>query len=181
MAARSDAAGPSWVTLARIVKTQGRMGGLAADLLTGIPDRFAGLDRLWLLHASGGRREFALRGHWPHKGRVVLELEGIGDLTAASAWVGAEVQVPASQRVPAPEGAYFISDLEGCRVFDRGKPMGEITAVEEVPGAAALLHVAAPAGEVLIPFAAEFVESVSLAERRLSFRLPEGLLDINRR
>jgi 16S rRNA processing protein RimM len=179
MAAPSDETPASWVTLARIVKTQGRLGGLAADLLTDIPGRFAGLDRIWLLARSGERRPFAMRRHWMHQQRVVLELEGIDDLNAASAWIGAEVQVPAGERAPVPQGAYFVSDLEGCQVFDRGRALGPIAAVEAVPGAAALLHVAAASGELLIPFAAEYVESVSLAERRLYLRLPEGLLEIN--
>jgi 16S rRNA processing protein RimM len=178
MAARSEAP-PGWVTLARIAKTQGRKGELAADPLTDIPERFAGLERLWLLSRGGERRAFALRHHWMHQGRVVLELEGIGDLTAAAAWVGAEVQVPASERAEAPAGRYFISDLEGCEVFDRGRALGAVTGVEEIAGGAALLHVAAATGEVLIPFAAEYVESVSLAERRLSLKLPEGLVEIN--
>ncbi len=178
MAAPSESP-PAWVTVARVAKTQGRKGELAADLLTDVPGRFAGLDRLWLLARSGERRAFVLRHHWPHKGRVVLELDGIADLTAASAWVGAEVQVPAAERAPAPAGAYFVSDLVGCQVFDHGRPLGEVAAVEEVPGAAALLHVAALAGELLIPFAAAYVESVSLAERRLALRLPDGLTAIN--
>ncbi len=178
MAARSEVP-PSWVTLARVARTQGRKGELAADLLTDIPDRFAALARVWLLAAGGERRAFELRHTWMHKGRIVLALAGLDDLTAAEPWVGAEVQVPAAERARAPEGSYFISDLEGCQVFDRGRPLGPVTAIEEVPGAAALLHVASPAGELLIPFAAEYVESVSLADRRLALRLPEGLAEIN--
>src|SRR6185437_11153907 len=121
-----------------------------------------------------------LERRWPHKGWIILKLAGLDDLSAAEAWVGAEVQVPAAERAPAPEGSYFQSDLAGCDVFDRGQKLGVVESVEAVPGAAALLHVRTPqGGEVLVPFAAAFVAEVALAEHRLALTLPEGLVDLN--
>ncbi|HXE32008.1 MAG TPA: ribosome maturation factor RimM [Terriglobales bacterium] len=168
-----------WVTIARLAKTQGRHGELAADILTDIPDRFAQLHQVSLLHPSGRRASFGLAGHWFHKGRVVLALAGVEDMNAAEAWIGAEVQVERGRRAPAPEGSYYLSDLEGCTVYDHERPVGAITEVEAVAGAAPLLHVAAGQGEVLIPFAAAYLEAVSLPERRVAMNLPAGLLDIN--
>ncbi|MGH9481735.1 MAG: ribosome maturation factor RimM [Terriglobales bacterium] len=174
MAAQSD-----WVTLAKLVKTQGRKGELAAEILTDIPGRFENLGEVWLLGRSGGRQAFALAGHWFHQGRVVLRFDGIADMTAAQAWLGAEVQVPRERRAPAPPGSYFLSDLEGCVVYNRGQAVGEVAAVEVVPGAPALLHLRTPQGERLIPFAAAYLESVSIAERHIAMALPEGLLEVN--
>lgn len=171
-----------WVTLARLVKTQGRKGELAAEVLSDIPDRFAGLGRVWLRHPDGRRAEMHLARHWPHQGRIVLAFDGIGDMDAAAAWVGAEVQVPSAQRPPAPAGAYYHSDLEGCRVFDGGREIGTLRVIEDMAGAAPLLHVEPAAGgnEILIPFAESYIVEIAPAERRLALRLPEGLLDLNR-
>ena len=177
MAARSDPG--AWVTLARLVKTQGHKGELGADLLTDIPGRIDHLRQVSLLHPSGRRQAFGVVRHWFHKGRVVLAFDGIPDMTAAEAWLGAEVQVPRAERAPAPADRYYSDDLEGCEVLDHGRPLGRIEAVEEIPGAPALLHVRSPEGaELLIPFAAAYLESLSLAERRIAMALPEGLLDL---
>jgi len=171
----------AYVALARVVKTQGRHGELGARLLTDIPDRFAGLERVFLLGAQGAHRGFRLLRHWPHKGLVILQLEGIEDLNAAEPWVGAEVQLPiAERRLLAPE-EYFVSDLEGCEVWAAGELVGRVQVLEEIPGATSLFHVLAPDGnEILIPFAAGFVRGVDVGAKRITMELPDGLLDVNR-
>ncbi|MGH9394869.1 MAG: ribosome maturation factor RimM [Terriglobales bacterium] len=170
----------AWVALARIVKTQGRRGELGADLLTDIPGRIEALPEVWLLARSGARRRFAIERHWPHLGRLVLKLAGLDDLNAAEPWVGAEVQVPAGERAAAPDGSYFLSDLEGCELLDHGRRVGVIEAIEEIPGSAALLHVRAQSGgELLIPFAAAYLTEMALERRTVAMDLPEGLCDIN--
>jgi 16S rRNA processing protein RimM len=176
MASRSETA--EFVTLARVVKTQGRRGELAVELLTDIPGRLAALPRIWLSARDGRRAEFSLTRTWPHKQWLVLELEGIADLNAAEPWVGAQVQVPARERAQAPVGSYFISDLLGSQVYDGERLLGELEEIEPVAGAADLLHVrTATDAELLIPFAAAYVESIEPGAMRL--RLPEGLVELN--
>ena len=170
----------AWVTLARLVKTQGRRGEFAAEVLSDVPGRFAQLRQVWLCHPSGRRLPVHLVRHWPHLGRLVLGFEEISDLNAAEPWVGATVQVPDAERLPAPEGSYYVDELAGCAVLDAGRLLGTIAAVEPLAGAAPLLHVRTPAGgELLIPFVEAFLESVSIPERRVVMRLPEGLTEIN--
>ncbi|MFI4878563.1 MAG: 16S rRNA processing protein RimM, partial [Steroidobacterales bacterium] len=77
-----------------------------------------------------------------------------------------------------------IDDLVGCELWDGEHAVGRVSSIEAVAGAAPLLHVAlhgtaAAGGEVLVPFVTAFLEQVSLAERRITMRLPPGLVDIN--
>jgi 16S rRNA processing protein RimM len=112
--------------------------------------------------------------------RVVLGFEGINDRNAARLWVNSEVQVPRAERATAPEGSYFLSDLVGCQVENRGVMVGTVSAVEATPGAAAMLVVNDAEGrEILIPFAAAFLERVALEERRIIMKLPAGLVEVN--
>ena len=55
-----------FVTVARVLRSQGRRGEVAAELLTDFPERFAERRRLFVLEASG-RRELELEAHWRHK------------------------------------------------------------------------------------------------------------------
>jgi len=177
-------AAEEWVTLAHLVKTQGHRGELAAEVLTDIPGRFDALTRVSLLHPSGRRLEATLTRHWPHQERVVLGFAEIPDMTSAQAWVGAVVQVPRSERAPAPAGEFYVDDLVGCELWDGEHPVGLVSSIEAVAGAAPLLHVAlhgaAAGGEALVPFVTAFLDQVSLTERRITMRLPQGLVDINR-
>ena len=166
-----------FVTVARVVRSQGRHGEVLAELHTDFPERFAERRRLFAVDATG-RRELQLESHWLHKGRVVLKFRGVDSIEQAQALAGCELQIPREERVPLPEDAAYVSDLVGCTVFDHGQQVGAIAGVEFGAGEAPLLAVQSEAGEHLIPFAAEYVESVDVDLRRVALRLPPGMLEI---
>lgn len=167
-----------FVTVARVLRSQGRRGEVLAELLTDFPQRFAERRRLFAVD-SAGRRELHLESHWLHKGRVVLKFRGVDSIEQAQALAGCELQIPLQERAPLPRDAAYVSDLVGCSVFDRGQQLGAIAAVEFGAGEAPLLLVKSEAGEHLIPFAAEFVESVDVERRRVALRLPPGMLEVD--
>ncbi|HEX8925721.1 MAG TPA: ribosome maturation factor RimM, partial [Terriglobales bacterium] len=105
-----------FVTIAKLVKTQGRHGELAAELFTDFPERFEDRRDLWVWLPSGERREVKLEGFWPHRDRVVLKFAGVDSINDAEKLVGAEVQIGREQRQELTDGAAYISDLIGCSV-----------------------------------------------------------------
>ena len=167
-----------FVTIARVTKTQGRIGEVAAALLTDFPERFETRRRLFALSRSNHRRELQLENHWFHKGLVVLKFAGVDSITQAEELIGAEIQIPLSERAELEQGTIYLSDLKGCSVLDGAREIGTIDDVQFGSGEAPLLVVKGKK-EFLIPFAAEFVESVDVSSRRLVMKLPEGLLEID--
>jgi 16S rRNA processing protein RimM len=71
----------------------------------------------------------------------------------------------------------YVSDLAGCTVVAGGREIGHIEDVQFSSGDAPLLVVKGEK-EYLIPFAEEFVEKLELGEKRLTMKLPEGLLEL---
>src|SRR5665811_598799 len=65
-----------WITLAVVIKTQGRRGEVAVESHTDIPDRFRQDMRLWALAKDGQRREVTVEDLWPHKSFLVLMVQG---------------------------------------------------------------------------------------------------------
>ena len=57
--------------------------------------------------------------------------------------------------------------------------LGEIEDVDRTAGPTALLVVHGAAGEVLVPFAKQYLRSINLEARRVEMALPEGLVDLN--
>ena len=167
-----------FVTVARVLRSQGRRGEVIAELLTDFPARFAERRRLFAVEASG-RRELQLEAHWLHKGRVVLKFRGVDSIEQAQALAGCELQIPREERAPLPQDATYVSDLIGCEALDRGHALGIIAEVQFGAGEAPLLLVKSEAGEHLIPFAAEYVEGVDLELRRVALRLPAGMLELD--
>jgi 16S rRNA processing protein RimM len=139
--------------------------------------------RLWALAKDGQRREVTVEDFWPHKSFLVLKFHGIETISDAEPLVGAELQLPRSERAELEPGWTYLSDLIGCIVFDGEREIGEIEDVQFGAGEAPLLVVRSKEqGAKLsyeIPFAEAYLEKLDLERKQVRMKLPEGLLDVN--
>ena len=171
--------------MARLIRPQGRRGELLAEILTDFPERFQDMRNAFLLRGKNLPPEpVILEQSWLHKGKVVLKFARVDSISAAETLRGAEVVVPAAERVTLGPDAVYISDLLGCQVVDVHQPehpiLGTIRDVLQQQETADLLVVkAADGSEYSIPFAKAYLVRMDLAERRLEMDLPPGLLDVN--
>ena len=170
-----------FITLARVVKTQGRHGEVAAETHSDVPGRFAeGMKLFALPKAEEARRELEVEDLWPHKGLVVLKFRGVDSMSDAELLIGSELQVPAAERAGLEPGWNYVSDLIGCTVLDHTREVGRIEDVQFGAGEAPLLIVANGAGKKFdVPFAEAYLEGVDVAQRQVRMNLPEGMLEIN--
>lgn len=172
--------GDEYITLARVLKTQGRHGEVAVEVHSDVPDRFVEGMRLFALDEGGGRRQLRIEELWPHKGHLVLKFEGIDSISDAEPLVRCELQVPQAERAALEPGWTYISDLAGCVVFDGDREIGRIEGVQFGAGEAPLLIVRGKAKSPYeIPFAEAYLASVDPAKKQVRMRLPEGMLEIN--
>ena len=169
-----------FITLARVVKTQGRHGEVAAQVHSDIPGRFSPGIKLFALGDSKDRHELVVDDLWPHKGMLVLKFRGVDSIPQADALVGCELQVPRSERALLGDGWSYVSDLIGCSLLDAGHEIGRIENVQFGAGEAPLLIVADGAGRKFdIPFAEAYLERVDLQQKQVRMNLPEGMLEVN--
>lgn len=168
-----------FVTVARVVRSQGRHGEVLAELHTDFPERFAERRKLFAVDAAG-RRELQLESHWLHKGRVVLKFRGVDSIDQAEELRGCELQVPRTELMALEGGTHYVSELVGCTVFNRDRKVGEVTGVQFGAGEAPLLMVrGSEARELLIPFAEEFLLAADVARKQINMALPERLLELD--
>jgi 16S rRNA processing protein RimM len=172
-----------FVTIARVSKTQGRHGEVAATLLTDFPELFETRRKLFALGgkaAQGGilRRKLDLDEHWFHKGMVVLKFAGVDSISDAETLVGSEIQVPRSERAALGSDEFYVSDLIGCTVTDSGREIGRVKDVQFGGGEAPLLVIEGEK-EYLVPFAAAYIGKIALQQKRLEMKLPEGMLELD--
>jgi 16S rRNA processing protein RimM len=162
---------------------------VAAEILTDFPDRLTRLKsaQLWNGRTEPPRRAL-VRSCWlshSRGGQAIFLFEGSNSISDAEKLVGLEVQIPLSERISLPAGSFYISDLVGCEVYERGggKLIGRVRDLqfpgEELKGTP-LLEVDSPSGELLIPLAQEICVQIDTAARRIEVVLPEGLYDLNR-
>jgi 16S rRNA processing protein RimM len=171
-----------FVTLARVVKTQGRHGEVAAETHSDIPERFAAGMKLFALDKDkqNVRRELEVEELWPHKGLQVFKFVGLDSISDAEVLIGSELQVPIADRAKLDQGWTYVSDLIGSTVLDHGREIGRIADVEFGAGEAPLLIVADSAGKKFdVPFAEAYLEGVDMAQHQVRMNLPEGMLEVN--
>jgi 16S rRNA processing protein RimM len=175
-----------FITLARVIKTQGRHGEVSVEVHSDIPDRFAAGMRLYALPkavsptAIAGRVLLEVEDLWPHKGLLVLKFVGVDSISDAEVLIGSELQVPRAERAELNPGWTFVSDLVGCTVDDHGKEIGRIEDVQFGAGEAPLLIVVNETGQKYdVPFAEAYLERVDAGSREVRMNLPEGMLEIN--
>lgn len=169
-----------FITLARVVKTQGRHGEVAVEVHSDVPDRFTEKMKLQALDRSEGRRELQVESLWPHKGLLVLKFRGIDSISDAEDLIGSELQVPWVERADLEQGWTYVSDLAGCTLVDHGQELGTIEDVQFGAGEAPLLIVASKMGKKFeVPFAEAYLETVDTTRKQVRMKLPEGLLEIN--
>lgn len=179
---------PSWVHLARLIRPQGRCGEVLAEVLTDFPERFAKLRSVFLWRGDNlPVTPIAMEQSWLHKDKVVLKFAHVDSISAAEVLRGAEVVIPAEERMPLKSDAVYISDLIGCQLVDRhpgghlaSSILGTIRDVIRQEKTADLLIVAGKDGsEYEIPFAKAYIVKIDLAGRLLEMNLPPGLLEVN--
>jgi len=108
----------------------------------------------------------------PHKGRLLIQIEGVENADAAQGYVGAMLYAPRDQLALA-DGEYLDDDLVGCAVYGAdGRHYGSVERVEHYPASDMLV-----VDGRMVPMVAAIVTAIDLAERRIAIDPPAGLLD----
>ena len=163
--------------MAILARSWGIRGELIAIPLSDHLERFQNLDRVFLF-GNGPAVQFEVESARNVPGSVIFKFRGIDSIDDADPWRGAEVRIPREERLEPERDEFFIGDLIGCEVVERGtgESLGLVTGWDE-GGASGLLQVGQ---DLLIPFARSICVSIDTATRRIEVELPEGLKDLNR-
>jgi 16S rRNA processing protein RimM len=166
------------VVIARIVKTRGLRGEVVADMLTDFPERFEGLEDVFVKPRSGSDgRELKIEKFWFQKGRVILKFAGLDTIEEAEKLRDSDVCVPEEDAVELEEDEFFDWQLAGCAVETiDGTSIGEVSEVMRT-GGTEILVVKGDGKEYLIPFAETICTDVDIENKLIRIDPPEGLLE----
>lgn len=167
-----------FITLAKVLKTQGRRGEVAVATQSDA-GRFSAGMRVFASADGRTRRALAVEEAWPHKGHLVLKFDGIDSISEAEELVGCELRVLESERAQLEPGWTYVSDLIGCEVFDGDREIGRVEDVQTGAGEAPLLLVQAGKRRIEVPFAEAYLQEVNAARKQIRMALPEGMLDLD--
>jgi len=164
-----------------VARTHGNRGEVIVNAETDFPEeRFHDGAVLITRARDGSFGTLEVASMRMHQGRPVILFKGIGSMDDAELLAGTELRIVEDEDDAEllEEGEFFHRDLIGCAVVtEGGDPVGEVTAVEGDRGNTRLV-VRSKRNEVLIPLADEIC-TVDVANKRITVRPPEGLLELN--
>ena len=164
------------ICLGVIIGAQGIRGEVIIRSFTESPENIGDYGALT---DSEGAKSYELKVLRVTKKGVVTRVKGVDDRNQAEALKGTELYVLASL-LPQPEaGEFYYLDLIGlAAVDDAGKKIGEVVSVQNF-GAGDLLEIRLEGTETteFLPFDDDCVPKVSLEDRQVIIKPPEGLWD----
>jgi 16S rRNA processing protein RimM len=169
------AGGPAaeWLAVGRITHAHGVRGEVSVLPLSPVESRF---ERGSLLRTGkDAARTLTVASSRPHRQRLLVTFEEVGDRGSAEGLRGEYLFVPAWAAPPLPQWEYWPHQLVGCEVlFEDGRLLGRIREIMRTP-ANDVWAVEGPGGEALIPALRDVVESVDIPGRRVVVRAVAGL------
>lgn len=166
------------LVVARIGRAHGIRGQVSVEVRTDEPELRLGPGAV-LMTDPPSAGPLTITSGKVHSGRLLLTFEGVADRNAAEALrnVLLIAEVDPDELPEDPEEFYDHQLIGLDAVLADGTPIGEVAEVAHLPSQD-LLIVRRPDGrEVMVPFVAEIVPEVDLAEQRLVVTPPPGLID----
>ena len=159
------------VAVGRVTRAHGIHGEVSIHVLSDVESRFAPGAVL----ALEDGRTLTVEAVRPHRQRLLVKFREVPDRTAAEALGQRYLFVDEAAVPPAPEGAFWPHQLEGCEVVtEEGRSLGVIR--EVVHGVANDIWVAGDGDpEVLVPALKDVVASVDVEGKRVVIREVPGL------
>ena len=150
-----------YLMIGEITKPQGVRGEVKVRPCTCDPDRFDGLETVYF-EKGGAYVPVRVTVNRIGDDAVFMNVEGVGDRTAAEALRGVKLYIDRAHAVQLDADSNFLTDLIGLRgVVSDGRDLGKLTEVMQ-PGGNDVYVFKGPLGEVLVPALKSVVAKVDL-------------------
>lgn len=156
----------------KIVNTHGIRGEIKVQPWCDEPELLTQLETLYL-----DQRPVRVQRARVHKGCVLMQLEGIGDIDSAAALKNKILYLD-REDVDLPEESVFIQDLLGMRVYDafHGRQVGTLRAVLPLP-AGDVYEIAEGDKTHLVPARAPFLQEIDEENGIIHICTIEGMIE----
>ena len=160
------------VVVGRITRAHGVLGEVAVQVISEVPERFRDGATVW----TEGGRALKVSGSRPHRDRLLLRFEGVGDREQADALRGTLLIVPESASPELPEGSWWDHQIVGCEVETQaGRSLGTVRDVIHTAANDVWSVLDAAQTETLIPVISDVIVEVDVASKRIIVREVAGL------
>jgi 16S rRNA processing protein RimM len=167
-----------YITIGKIVNTQGNKGCVRVLPLTDFPERFYKMEQV-IVFSGAKRSKYQIERAYPHKKYIILKFKKVNEMNTAANLKGALLQVTKNQLVSLPPDTFYVFELINLEVYTTGgEYLGKVQDVLKT-GANDVYVVEAQNinRSILIPALKQVVKEVDLKNKRLVVKPLPGLFN----
>ena len=165
-----------FITIGKVVSTQGNRGEVNVLPLTDSIDRFENLDNVFLRNKNS-QKILNIEKIRIKKDTVILKLKDIENIQEAKMIVGSFLEVERKNAVKLPKGAYFIFEIIGLEVYTENNIfLGKVENVISTGSNDVYIVKGKNKKELFIPAISEVVKNVNLEKKRITINMVDGLI-----
>lgn len=160
-----------FIEIGKIVNTHGLRGHLKVEPWCDSIETFEYLDKVYIKS-----EEYEIESVKPHKGIFLLKLKLLDDINDVEKFKGSVVFACCDDMPPLEDGVYYIKDILGLKVYDKGEYIGEIYDWIETGSKNVYVVKRDGKSDVLFPAVDEMIEKIDAENKIMYVNLPEGLI-----
>ena len=165
-----------FITIGKIVSTQGNKGEVNILPLTNSIDRFKNLVTVFLRN-NNTQATLNIEKIRIKENTVILKLKDIESIEEAKIIVGSFLEVERKNAVKLPKDTYFVFEIIGLEVYDENNIfLGKVENVISTGSNDVYIVKGKNKKEFFIPAIREVVKNVNFEKKRISIKMVDGLI-----
>jgi len=165
-----------FITIGKVVSTQGNKGEVNILPLTDSTDRFKNLVTVFLRN-NNSQTTSNIEKIRIKEDTVILKLKDIENIEEAKMIVGSFLEVERKNAVKLPKDTYFIFEIIGLEVYTENNIfLGKVENVISTGSNDVYIVKGKNKKELFIPAIREVVKNVNLEKKRITINIVDGLI-----
>ncbi len=165
-----------FITIAKVVSTQGNKGEVNIFPLTDLANRFKNLTTVFLRN-NNSQTTLNIEKIRIKENTVVLKFKNIENIKEAKMIVGSFLEVERKNAVKLPKDTYFIFEIIGLEVYAENNIfLGKVENVISTGSNDVYIVKGKNKKELFIPAIHEVVKNVNLEKKRINIKMVDGLI-----
>jgi len=165
-----------FITIGKVVSTQGNKGEVNILPLTDSTDRFKNLVTVFLRN-NNGQTTLNIEKIRIKEDTVILKLKDIESIEEAKMIVGSFLEVERKNAVKIPKDTYFIFEIIGLEVYTENNIfLGKVENVISTGSNDVYIVKGKDKKELFVPAIREVVKNVNLENKRITINMVDGLI-----
>jgi len=165
-----------FITIGKVVTTQGNKGEIKVFPLTDSTDRFKKLTTIFIRN-NISQKELNIEKIKIKENMVILKIKDIENIKEAKMLVGCYLEIEREHAVKLPKDTYFVFEIIGLDVYTKDDIfLGNVDNVISTGSNDVYIVKIENKEDLFIPVIREVIENIDLEKKRITINMVDGLI-----